>query len=498
MAQAETQIQETGKKSSYGHFMLEAQKVVEIKEQFKVFLQNSDFAMGYDREQTIRLAKSMANDEVFMVFSTRNNARIRHQIGLLEGYNAQLLILERADRYAGKAHLDALIRLFEDSAYKFLAAFSQAQFDARLGLQTVKEKSDIDKFFGVLDVPKTFKNSFGVTISPEMLMLSQGLVMRAMRNWDNVLMIDAMPGTGKTTFDYALATTMLDCFSIFYAIKVKFDTETNVIVTETREYCNKLVSSIDPRSILMFIEAGNQFSSKKFYDDDQYELVNTVERIRFHGLTMLLEWNTVEGLDKTIRDRRATLTCTIEERGKAVVRGFNRNPSGRGLTANPRTKGNVALTAGEANQILEEDALKVLTVPFYELPKDAQTALDDRKERASKYTTTKRLQERYYAEFLCGLPDNIVRITNEELEKYGVETHHVLSMRKLAMMISENIGLGKTTKILVNTDMADPNAGYIVMDDYMRSYVRHLKAEMVGAVQFQKEQEAINAINDKK
>lgn len=486
-APSKPQEAQAGKKSSFSHFMREAEDVINAKDEFKAILTDANFELSFDRQRAIRHAKNMLNDEVFMLFGTDSSRGIMNQIEMMEQFDRDLELLG-TDLRPSTMVIKQRVTLFTESADGFLKAFSKAQHEAKLGLQTSKERSDFDKLFSVLDVSKAFKNSFGVTISPEMLQLALGLVLRTMNKWDNVITIDAMPGTGKTTFDFALTTTMIDIYRMFFGVVVPFNVNENVFVTESRDYCTKIISSAPRFSIFMFIEAGNQFNSKGTWDDDQQELVNTVERIRFHGLTMPLEWNTIDGLDKTVRDRRATLVISIEERGKAIVRGFNRNPGKRGLTINPRTKNALALTASDATNILQVDALKVLEVPYYALPAEWEEKLDNRKEEGSKYISQKRRMQRYYSEFMVTLPENAIRITSEQLYKFGVDNHQSLSMRKLAKMIAEGTGQ-QISKLFTNTDMADPNSGFIELNEISSAYIKHVKAEMQGYTQYEKERD---------
>lgn len=481
--------QETGgaqKRSTYSHFMLESENIVLDKVDFKEMLKATDFKDPYARSQVIKQAKGMFNDEVYMLFNEYDNRSIRGAIGEMERIDSDMYLLENNP---ASSHMifEQRAKMFENAAYYFVKVYSAAQHNARLGLQTTKDLTDIDKLFTVLDTGKVFKNSFGVSISPELLVFSLGLVLRAKQGWDNVIMIDAMPGTGKTTFDFAMTTTMIDIYSMFFNQKIDYDINKHVIVTETREYCNNLISNLSNNSILNFIEAGNQFSSKRYYDDDQYELVNTVERIRFHGLTLALEWNTIEGLDKTIRDRRATAVVSLEERGKAIVRGFNRNPAQRGLTKNPRTKDAVVISSEGATKILEMDALKAMVIPYYTLPKEWQDKLDHRKELGKKLISKKKLNEIMYMEYLCELPDNIIRITSEHFYKWAVDNHRILSFKRLASFLAEAIGIGRTDRLFVSTSISDPTEGYMEVNDYMRSYIRKLKAERQGAQQYTKE-----------
>lgn len=489
------QVETQSKKSTYSHFMLETQNIIFGKEEFKAMVKQSNLNNLFDREQIIRHAKGMAKDEVFILFSSADNNRIANSIQTMEQLNDDIKMLMNNPN-TQQILIDQRVRLFENAAYNFVAAYSSAQHNSKLGLQTVKEYGEIEKLFTVLNVKgTTFKNSFGVTISPEMLLFALGLVQRTIQKWDNVIIVDAMPGTGKTTFDYALTTTMIDIYRIFYNVPVDFNVNKHVLVNESRDFCNDLISNLARFSILMFIEAGNQFSSKKFYDDEQYELVNTVERIRFHGLTMLLEWNTQEGLDKTIRDRRATCTVSIEKRDKAYVRGYNLNPHARGITKNPRTKDKVAISAEAANQILEVDALTAIAIPYFPLPDDIMKQLDQRKETGKKLNTREKRNTELYEEYLITLPDNLVRITSEDFYKYAIKKHHALSIQKLAILISDNIGLGKTKRLYHNTSMIDVNEGYIEINDFARSYIAQLKAQYIGKAMYDSEKKEVEEKN---
>lgn len=456
--------------------MKEAENIIDAKEEIKRMIQVSILDDPFDRQQLIRFAKSMINDEVYELFSDADNKKIKMAIFGMEQYHTNLLALDNNLTNINLVLIHRNLKFFEDSTYQFIQAYSGAQHNANLGLRTQSHQTEIDKLFTMLDVNKQFKNSFGVTISPEMLLFAVGLVQRTTKKWDNLITIDAMPGTGKTTFDYALTTTMIDVYKTFYNIHVNFDINTHVIVTETREYCNELISKLPQYSLLMFIEAGNQFSSKKFYDDDQYELVNTVERIRFHGLTMNLEWNTIEGLDKTIRDRRATAVVSLEERGKAIVRGFNRNPGNRGLTQNPKTKNNIIISAEAASEILDVDALKALTIPIYPLPAAAEQQLDARKELGKKVISKRKREEQQFIDFLCTIPENAIRITSKTFFDYAIANHRKLSIHRLAQYISENIGKGRNQRLFIVESGDNLNVGYIPIDEYIRSFIAHLKS----------------------
>ncbi len=478
-----------GKKSTFSHFMREAEDVINAKDEFKAILRSANFENPFDRQQAIRHARNMINDEVTELFSNDSTMAIRSQIAMMEQFDRDLLMYEEEMRTSGTI-IKQRVALFTESADSFLLAFSKAQHQARLGLQTTKDISETEKLFSVLDIPRFEEfgtNSYGVKISLQMVKLAWGLCLRTINEWDNVITIDAMPGTGKTTFDFALITTMIDVYKNFFGIEVKFDINENVFVDEEREYCMSKIKNAPKFSMFMFIEAGNQFNAKGTWNDDQQDLVNMVERIRFHGLTLPLEWNTIEGLDKTVRDRRSTLAISIEKRSKAIVRGFNRNPGKRGLTINPRTKDNIALMAEQASTILEIDPLTVLEVPYFTLPVEWKKRLDDRKEEGSKRLGSKRRVLLYYSEFMAQLQPNAIRITSDELRKFAVTNHQALSMTKLAQMIAEGIGLGKTKKLFHNTDMADVNVGFIELDDVMRSYIAHVKAEVEGYKQYQRE-----------
>ena len=476
-----------GKRATFSHFMREADDVVTAKDEYKQMLEHADYYDDDVRAVIIRHAQNMLNDEVHAIFSQSDTRAIRAAI-------ASMQIFDDKIRAAVAAHMNIKlveqnVSIFQSMAGEFLLRYSAAQFNSHLGFQTKRDSSEFDRFFAAIDVPKVIKNTYGIPVSPEMVTLAMGLCARTTRKWDNIIMIEGMPGVGKTSFTWALGTTMYDIYRAFWGIDRKWEPDKNVLVTETREYCNRLVSDLPGFTFLDFMEAGNQFSSKRFFDDEQQELVNTVERIRYHGLTLALEWNTVEGLDKTVRDRRATIVCSLEERGKAYIRGFNRNPAHRGLTKNPRTKDDLALTAEMASAILEQDALRLLTVPYYELPADIMKQADDRKDAGNKYLSSRKKAEHYYESFLINLPDNIIRITSEQLHDYAIANHQVLSMAKLAQIISEAIGLGKRSRLFQQTDIADATVGYIQVDDIIRSYIKHLRAELQGAVQYKQERD---------
>lgn len=462
-----------GKKASFSHFMKEAEIIVDDKMFLKDMIANFNFSIYNNREKVLSHCRNMLNDEVHMLFSKYRNQRLNEII------SAMIQIQKMS------ATQD-VSEVFNEMALKYLKEYSSAQHESKLGLHTSVTQTDTERLFSSFDVPKYLINSFGITISPEMLTFAVACCARAVKKWDNIIMVEAMPGTGKTTFGQALLTTMIDVYRAFYNITVPFGFDKNIIVTETREFCNELIDKSPHYNILDFIEAGNQFSNKKFFDDDQQDLVNTVERIRFHGLTLILEWNTVDGLDKTIRHRRATAVVSIEERGKAIARGFNRNPTNRGLAGNI-SKNDVILSSQQATELLENDILKIYDIPIFPLPADWEKQVDNRKETAGKVLSKRKVVEAQYIEFLNTIDDNQIRITSEEIQKYNVKHFKTILPRRLALYIAKNIGSVSLRGIFEANDPSSPELGIINITEVIKSYIKHVKAITQGSQTYEKE-----------
>lgn len=468
----------SGKKASFSHFMKEAEIIVDDKMFLKDMIANFNFSVYNNREKVLSHCRNMLNDEVHMLFSGYRNERLNNII-------AAMIQIQKMST------TQDVSEVFNEMALKYLKEYSSAQHEAKLGLHTSVTQTDTERLFSSFDVPKYLVNSFGITISPEMLTFAVACCARANKKWDNIIIVEAMPGSGKTTFGQALTTTMIDVYKTFYNITVPFDFNRNIIVTETREYCNELINTLARFSILDFIEAGNQFSNKKFFDDDQQDLVNTVERIRFHGLTLILEWNTVDGLDKTIRHRRATAVVSIEDRGKAIARGFNRNPVNRGLAGNI-SKNDVILSSQQATELLENDILKIYDIPIFPLPAEWEKQVDHRKETAGKVLSKKKLIEAQYIDFLTTIEDNQIRITPEEIKVWNVKHFKTILPRRLAQYIAKNTGAVSLKGIFTASDPTNAEIGIITLTEVIKSYIKHIKAVAIGTVKFEKEKDDKN------
>lgn len=473
------QGQEGVKKSTYSQFQFEAERLIKMKESYEFRIVSSDFTEVGVRNEMIGYSKIMMS-ELHPLLTDEEVVDLGRKIATLEMQSEAMSTLDVMPdtTYDMGAVIAAKAREFQNKCNEFLVMYNKSLQIHRLGIQVVKEKSETEKLYNTLEITPVFKNGFGIPISPEMEILCRALSVRAMQKMDNVVIIEGKPGRGKSTFAFALATTIADM------LKSAFDVNYNFIFNETKEYCEEMIRKAPQFTPIVFDESGNQLNSKTFWDDAQVNFVNAINLIRFHGLSLIFCWADIHNIDKTVRDSRATLVVTINKRGRAIIRTFNENPHNRGLTSNSKWKHSVATNADQANKMLEFDRLKLLTVPFYEIPSSIWEPYEHRKETSNKITNLKNRDvtnaDMLYREFLVKLVPNAVRIESWQLVKFAEEHNYYLSFKKLAQTIAKATGR-QLNKVMVGTNPGDPTEGYIEIDPYINGYIERIRSQVRGA-----------------
>jgi hypothetical protein len=416
-------------KSSFSNFMGEARSFTDKKVFYQNLYNTMNSESDSERESCYRWAAMFFNDIPIEKYFDEDRIKLQNILGLMNRYNHQ------ARTNPSPSNRRQYEQLFLYNAKQFYEAWNSALINLDLGLQWKDKKDIFSKVYDVADAEMRFPNRFGILISPQMEFFARVLAQRVMANRDNVIAIEGPTGEGKSTFTYALATTLAPM------LDTDFDLYYNMIFNESKEYVNKLIKTIPNYSILDFDEAGNQLNKKTWWQEDQVELDNLLNLIRFHGLTFLLNWPDMKDLDKGVRDSRAKFVVSIKKRGIGIVRGFNLNPHANSRSYKPQaTKGKIAMTGVQAQEMIENfDALKILRIPFYEIRGEAWTRYQDRKEKSltlmdlaksagRSFQTTSELE----VEYLLSLPQDQVRISWQQVLDYAAKVGWDMNVDKLS------------------------------------------------------------------
>lgn len=409
---------EQEKESTWTPFIEVSKKLLYAKQNIADFLQQADFNNPRHREWVIRAFLNLLNSELQSFITERE---YKHLTKLI----TQLNLLHQNN-----------LPQFKDVSFRMLGEFSVVMQNAGLGLLARSKKDPISKLFESAELEPRLKNSYEVEIHPTMLMLAHVLAQRTLRKYDNVLIVEGEPGNGKTTFSFSLATTLSDVYKT-YGIDSPFTTK-NIFVGEEKLDVIKILQEAPQYSILDFTEAANQFSARDFMDFAQKGLINLVERIRFHGLTLILEWASIRQLDINIRENRPLYYISVmrkTDKGIALVRATNKNPySSSYLHIYNRDKAKLPLvTFAERMHLLESDPLCVAKIPFYPLPQHIDDKLQATKNikfnpYLSKVQRTKEDVLLDCISYIASLASqNKEKFTKEDLDEYklkrGVEIY---------------------------------------------------------------------------
>ncbi|MDE1833855.1 MAG: hypothetical protein KGH64_00800 [Candidatus Micrarchaeota archaeon] len=491
---AEPTSNETGKKATYNDFISQAELVVDKKEGLQKKILNLDGYSEYSRQDIIDHVALMKADVDYM-FSEDEKYSLEETIRQMQSHSDAISTLES---FANKARIEGSgqmmsseIRAFKAWSNKFVELWGKFLESKNLGLQTSESKGEIDGLYRAYNIKQWFSNSYGVLVSPQMEVFCRWLYCRAKANWDNVIIVEGIQGTGKSSFIYGAFTTLAEMLGQ----KLDLQSYDKLLFKEDREYCMKLIKKAPGTAQFWYDEAGNQFNKGAFYVKDQRDLVNDVNLNRDSRFTSWLAWGDAKLLDSDLRNFRALGVVSIKERGAAVFRQFNMNPSAaKGMTENPKIKSKVITSQAEAHQILEHDLLTRLVIPFY----DPSVNKNDKNFKAylERKAGAKRLEvsifdsksnkraDDFYRDFLVSLDPSFLApgsiINNELLSRYAQSLGQYMSMSALATRLARATGT-TTNKVLMRDNPADLSSGKITLDRILIGYIERLKAQSQGS-----------------
>lgn len=273
---------------------------------------------------------------------------------------------------------DSQVVKFRQDAHKFNSKLQGCLQAHNLGIKT-KEKADQVKIMcDVLTIKNQMINAVGIPISFQMEQFCQMLYRRAQDSRDNFICIEGPTGVGKSTFSLALLTTYASMTGLGW------NWDTNLIINEKKEEVADRISKLDKFQVMQLDEAGNQANRRQWYDPLQQLLTNLTTRIRFHNLTICILWPDMKKIDPDLSSDRSVINVSINERGQALVKSFNRNTYAKSkiFTADA-AKNRFVNNSAEANEMAKTYDMSIITeIPFYEIPELFWKEYENRKNQS--------------------------------------------------------------------------------------------------------------------
>ena len=482
-----------GLKSSFSQFQREAERIVMLKEGLQQLFLNLNESDDDQRKNFI-VQCEIAFSELRELLTPEERAEIDSTLQSLRDTDIALLTYEgyAEEQYIANAGevLEQQFEKFHAIALHLIQLYIKSQIRTNTGLKAHTERGEIERMYRIAEAPMWFKNPAGFLISPQLEAWCRNLYVRQHSNYDNIIIVSARRGKGKSTLTLAAGSTLASMNHL------PFNEVDNLIVSESRDYVRNKLKAAPKYSPLILDQAGNQTSSKTWWVEDQAELINTLDIARFHFLTLFLNWHSKDMLDKDVRNNIATNIVEIDKRGLAIVKTYNLNTEAKGAT-NKSFKNAVAITPEAAASINEYDSLKVISIPFYDLNstkdgKEFWARYEKRKEQgftisSLRGTASNKYQQNYYTEFLLDTDiSNMPRITKKILDMWGTKHHIALSVKSLAKQICENTNQ-HLKDIYAIGDPLNPDDEYLLLNKYARAYIDDLKAMKKGADENEKE-----------
>lgn len=484
-----------GNVSIWSPFKEAVQELLIKRKAFEDMLMIADYSRASDRIMIVQNARNLVY-KTGEIFPADAKGKLMNYVNTLSIRSDTLARLEQqriANQYsvikgqdqATKVELDT----FKATANVFLNDFYVYLQKYGLDIKMKKNEDQIKRLYMSLQVKRRmFLNGFGIPISPEMEIFCRALNVRANEGYDNPIFIEGDTGVGKTTFAYAMITT--------YATNITglgFNLDQDMVINEDREYVQMLFSKVQQNGVIWLDEVGNQAGKQTWWDQDQGNFMNYFTRVRVHGITTAAVWPDSKDIDPRMLKRGAVIV-TINDKGFAQVRGFNKNRYARDKQYIPfAAKNKVALTGSEAADITSDfDMLNLLEIPYYKIPIEPWKKYSVRKEYSLKVGDLKKKykQDRFsqaddiYLSFLLDIRTDQVMITAKDAKEVSEKVGYHLSFKRIADMIAR--GTGRRWKDIVKYENDIPNMdeyGYITIDQIMRTFLDRLRAMKQGSQQ---------------
>ncbi len=487
--------------SAYTPFKLMSYHLYQLRTDYEALMRQPNYKDNGFRRRVVDSASILFNESKETGFTLDEREKISRLLSAMNSKDEQIFNLVNSFHgnitFAMQGMIDEYLSEFRDLAYKFLSAENAALQNHAQLYKTKKTITQIDRLERVFVVGRRtpLYNGYGIPISPEMLLLASLLVLRTKAELNNVMPIEGELGFGKSTFAWALGSTIA-----WLQGKPNFLVRDHFLFNESADYFEERIRTAAPEDIIIPDEVGNQANKRRFYERDQVASLDRLKLSRYKKISLFPCWRTVKELDSQLMSiANGIISITekaVDERtyGMAQLRTFNRNKYAKSEEFKPYVAKNmIAYTPEEANAIIEEfDEFNLLKIPFYRIPleiwnKEYEPVKDAANSVArSTNTSVKKHAELLYYEFLAALPDNCTCVTSVQLRDFSRDKNFILQFGALTSMVAKAIGSSRTKIFKQNVNPQEQWDGYFDVDNYIGDYLKKIKAQYKGVVETNK------------
>lgn len=353
------------------------------------------------------------------------------------------------------------------SAHEFLSYLNTVLQNHNLGFKINESTDELGLLSSILGIKPYWVNTHGLAISYKTDMLARFLVARMADNWDNVILITGKRGIGKSTYAYALATTISDYAERLYEGQ-RFTVTKNIIFNESKEdVFGKIKTDWKPFKPFIFDEAINQTNARSWWLRDQQQLMELLTQVRYKRTTSIFLAPDIGNFDVVLRNQIAHLIVRVSERGKAtlfapaIVEGTVKDKPAMPIVEQQKY-----------TQYLEKKALnRILSDTFYPIPvhneewalyqkiRDSSVSTKDFINSGAPNAKEKKLS--MFRECIASFPNDRLAISEDFIADFSKRKAFNIDVKELARWISRSVGLAQGDIYFIKEDkqyinMANP------------------------------------------
>lgn len=458
-----------GSTASFTPFLSETARLQALKNVYLDQMLEANLGLDKDRDGIIKIARNIFAELDGRIASVEESRHCNIIITSLIMMDRQLMV-----------YTDYMLtRSFQDEAYNFITFVNQILQRAGLAFKLSGSMSELDVLAKALQADSFYKNKYGIPVHYAMWEQARFMRNRVSKGLDNIWGIEGAEGFGKSTVALTLATTLCELAGI------EFNLNRNVFFSEKKEYVYEVLrKAAKPGDVFIFDEAVNQASKKRWWVQDQVELMRQFTLMRYLGVTALFCIPTIDDLDVVLRDRRLQGVISIPERGSITVKLPNLNPEAKTYAIEKYAAKETIMSPSDLAAFLAAfDKNRVCSYPFWEIPQGLDvwkqyselknTSFRTRKiEKDRNYHSNRPKKEQMMLSLLASVDPNVATLNSKQVEAFGNRAGYRISFDSLARYISRNTGLTPTEILKIS----NPESKDVNKDAYIDLGETHVKA----------------------
>lgn len=436
-------------RATFTPFLSETARLQELKNIYIDELHDFDLSSQEYRERVIKTARSLA-------------AEIIGRIGDQEQWNRLNAILEsmkNQNMMLSMYHRDMmLVEAFRDEAYNFQNAVNMIMQANNLGLKLTSGMSELTNLARYMGADTFHLNKQGIPIDYNLDTLTWYWNDRVNKELDNFWAFEGKEGYGKTTLAMEAASTYLEHQGR------EFTLNGSMFFNESKERVyNTLRKDGRKGDIYIFDEAVNQANKKQWWKTDQVELMNLFTLMRYRGVTVIFCIPSAMELDVVLRNHRLHGIVSIPDRGIAVVKVPNLNPSAPTYQMEGYAKQEVVQSPDALAGFMSAfDKNRVLDFPFVPIPKDLplwkqymalkETSVTSRKMNKDFIRRSKPkapIREQIIIGLLLSLDPKVATVNMKQVDEYSVKIGYKITLDAIARYIARRTGISPSEMIKI-------------------------------------------------